>query len=519
MKTKIIYLLIIFFIYSCNKDDIKKDDEKETKDIDIKVSLAKPSNNIISMEKDTIIIAFDKKISLKNNKEIQNEDINSFVKLEISSKSNDRLKMTTRINKTKDSIFIYLKDNFNVKASYVLSILMGEKIEGISGNKKETFSFTTKFYKKIKTIKKSSVKDKAVLLGNFPNYSHLSGLFNTNSNFDADVYFVYYDTPNHDGKNVVASGIVAVPKSTDAMPILSYHHGTRVKNENVPSSLSTNNAIEDLGLGTNFHAIVQLLLESVSTFGFIMSMPDYIGFGSSKDEFHPYVIKKTSKTTSLNLIKAAKELVKAENKKLNGKLFLTGFSQGGYVTLATQIGFKENPIDGLQITASAPTAGVYSLTDVVNAYNAGDKYDYPIFFLYPLYVYNKVYNDIVINKYIKSPYDTKISLFDQKKDYSEINNEFPKDLSKLITADFLADKKKFPMYNRLKENNLNELKSVDYDCRFYHSTGDDVAKKEQSKNIANKITNSTYMFSDSGTHSESFVPLTSSVLKWFITLK
>src|SRR5262249_54795215 len=45
----------------------------------------------------------------------------------------------------------------------------------------------------------------------------------------------------------------------------------------------------------------------------------------------------------------------------NGKLFITGYSQGGYVAMATHKALQASPPTGLTVVASAPMSGPYAL--------------------------------------------------------------------------------------------------------------------------------------------------------------
>jgi hypothetical protein len=67
----------------------------------------------------------------------------------------------------------------------------------------------------------------------------LSGLdVNTNEFlYDIEIYKVVYNTVYH-GSTITASGLVAIPKTTDQVGMLSFHHGTITNRADAPSNLS-----------------------------------------------------------------------------------------------------------------------------------------------------------------------------------------------------------------------------------------------------------------------------------------
>jgi hypothetical protein len=86
--------------------------------------------------------------------------------------------------------------------------------------------------------------------------------------YDIKVYKVKYKT-SFEGDTIIASGLIAVPvpqKSSNAFPMLSYQHGTITTNAESP----TGNPQSE---GTAF------AIYMAST-GYIVMIPDYIGFGS-----------------------------------------------------------------------------------------------------------------------------------------------------------------------------------------------------------------------------------------------
>ncbi len=76
-----------------------------------------------------------------------------------------------------------------------------------------------------------------------------------------------------------------------------------------------------------------ILLASI---GYIAVLPDYIGYGDSTNELHPYVHAATLASATVDMNRAARKFLAGINRSTNGQFFLTGYSEGGYATLATQ---------------------------------------------------------------------------------------------------------------------------------------------------------------------------------------
>ena len=139
--------------------------------------------------------------------------------------------------------------------------------------------------------------------------------------YSVKTYRLEYLTSDADGLPVRASGLVAVPvKAAGAKsPLLSYQHATTFRDAEVPS----NNAVA---------SEVSVVLASL---GFIVAAPDYVGYGVSKGTAHPYLLGAPSGAAVVDFLTASDTWRRANGVIDNGQLFLTGYSEGGYVTMAT----------------------------------------------------------------------------------------------------------------------------------------------------------------------------------------
>ncbi len=104
------------------------------------------------------------------------------------------------------------------------------------------------------------------------NYAQISAFIK--NGFTA--YRITYNTVNVDGKAVVASGALFIPDVKGPLPLLSYNHGTLFPSQekSAPSYLSGNAEMT--------------ICKLFSGAGYLVVMPDYIGYGSTKGLRHPY---------------------------------------------------------------------------------------------------------------------------------------------------------------------------------------------------------------------------------------
>lgn len=174
-------------------------------------------------------------------------------------------------------------------------------------------------------------------------------------------YRLEYITSDADGKEVRASGLVSLPiKPAGAQsPVLSYQHGTIFQDAKAPS----NNAVA---------SEVAVVLASL---GYIVLAPDYVGFGVSKGTPHPYLLAAPSAAVTIDFLTAARTWRGQAGVADNGQLFLTGYSEGGYVTMAAHRALQQSGSPHLQqLRMAVLGAGPYNvqatmdgLVDVVRA--------------------------------------------------------------------------------------------------------------------------------------------------------
>jgi hypothetical protein len=101
-----------------------------------------------------------------------------------------------------------------------------------------------------------------------------------------------------------------------------------------------------------------------SIFDCAVLIPDYIGYGESKSTTHPYTHGESLGQTGLDFIRAYREYMSAPAVALpfNNDIVITGYSEGGYASIALHKAIDAHPSDGLKVLKTVAGAGAYDLT-------------------------------------------------------------------------------------------------------------------------------------------------------------
>ncbi|MBV9914029.1 MAG: prolyl oligopeptidase family serine peptidase [Sinobacteraceae bacterium] len=179
-----------------------------------------------------------------------------------------------------------------------------------------------------------------------------------------NVFQLKYETVGGRGEAATASGALMVPIGTDpacqgARPIVEYAHGTtpdKTYNLAVLGSSSTE----------------ALLLAAVfASRGYVVVAPNYAGYDSSDLPYHPYLNADQQSKDMIDALAAARTALSIVGLAVsdNHKLFITGYSQGGFVAMATQ---KAMQASGTTVTAGAHMSGPYALAAFGDAIFMGE---------------------------------------------------------------------------------------------------------------------------------------------------
>ena len=202
-----------------------------------------------------------------------------------------------------------------------------------------------------------------------------------------DIHQLRYNTVDPVGQPTTASGAMMIPTGADPAcqgprPILTYAHGTSVER----SFNIANITDEAEGL---------LMVVAFAAHGYVVVAPNYAGLDTSELSFHPFLNADQQSKDAADAITAARSALPtsfAPTVTDGGKLFITGYSQGGFVAMALHRLLQET---GAQVTASAPMSGPYALGAFGDAVFQGQVVrSAPLFVAYLATGYQRAYGDI-----------------------------------------------------------------------------------------------------------------------------
>ncbi len=238
------------------------------------------------------------------------------------------------------------------------------------------------------------------------------------------LYRVTYQSaiPERANRPITATGLVAVPDTAGtAFPVVSYQHGTVYGKDEVPS-------IPEKSPET------QLMLAQFAGQGYIVIGADYFGMGTSPEP-EGYLVKASHQQATYDMLRASKAVLR-DLKLRPTKLFLAGWSQGGFVTMAfleklEQIGV---PVQAAAIASAPPDLyaalrGALYFPRAIDAPWLGTMFVMTAFSFEHYYgvpglahsVINDQYYDMARRAYLREPFDVA---------------KFPTDLHKLIRKEY-----------------------------------------------------------------------------------
>lgn len=397
-----------------------------------------------------------------------------------------------------------------------LFLLLVVTFSGCDINNNDEPEITDKYlvsFEKHKTYKLAEMKAVLSLYANlYPDLKNISD----NLEHDIDVYTITYTT-KFKGNDVIASGLVSVPSAAGIYPLMSYQNGTNTLHSEAPSVNPDNQLF--------------LLLEFIASTGFVVSVPDYLGFGASSNMFHPYLDKESTIQSVTDMLRAVEELTANHLKfETNNDLYITGYSQGGWATMQLQKAIEENSASEFNLKASSCGAGPYDLR-YVNDYILGlTNYPMPYFVGYIFNSYLNL-NDITTpaGDIFKSPYDQRImTLFNGTKTGDEINAQLTTATADLFTTDYKStsntNAKFSSVISSLDKNSIAAWKT-NIPTLLTHGTADNYVPEQISKNMYNdfvakgvEASKIQYIEIEGAGHSSAIIPSGVATFNWFIEL-
>lgn len=280
--------------------------------------------------------------------------------------------------------------------------------------------------------------------------------------FDLKLYTVVYWTIDGSGQPIPASGVVCVPDGVSSAPTLSLQHGTMLMKSEAPSVSDGG----EMAFGVTYAA----------SEGFLTSIPDHAGLGVAAlpiaDLYHPYCQWEPIADSDADMLVALRTFLSKAIERgdletkitQDGRLFLCGYSEGGYATLGLQRELEANPdlYDAGEIVANGAMAGPYSLSGVMlDRLMADEKFRVPYFAPYLLVTMSDDYNLYQsASDYMASPYDQTVApLIDGYHSSSAVNDAMPSLVRQCLLPSIQTelDNDTGPFFEGLRKNDLVDL--------------------------------------------------------------
>ncbi len=192
---------------------------------------------------------------------------------------------------------------------------------------------------------------------------------------DIKVEKVTYQTKGSAGETTNATAALMLPSGDSAdcqgdRPVLLYAHGT-----------TTDKGYDFSQVGNASNPAVgeaNLIAANFAAQGYIVVAPNYAGYDDSELDYHPYLVAEQQSNDMVDALNGSRAMIDAQKQANNanyasikdsGKLYISGYSQGGHVAMATArlLQSKNKPV-----TAIAPLSGPYALAAFGDAIFAGN---------------------------------------------------------------------------------------------------------------------------------------------------
>jgi pimeloyl-ACP methyl ester carboxylesterase len=181
-----------------------------------------------------------------------------------------------------------------------------------------------------------------------------------------DFYYIKFWTMGAVNEMTESSGALMVPTGaapacSGPRPIVLYAHGTQFEKAFNIADITDPSNTEGALVAAMFAAQ-----------GYIVVAPNYAGYDSSTLGYHPFLNATQQSGEMIDALAAARTALPttfAASTSDSGKLFLTGYSEGGFVAMATQRALEAT---GKSVSAAAPMSGPYALEALFDAVIIGN---------------------------------------------------------------------------------------------------------------------------------------------------
>ena len=220
------------------------------------------------------------------------------------------------------------------------------------------------------------------------NAEQRDGFYDHGSSWWYDMHWYTYDYPsiNADGQPLILSSMACMPdEDCDYVNgVIIGCHITIASNGECPSQYNTSGTtLSDVGM-MMMHASSGTIhaSESDNAYYSLVILPDYEGYGVTRDLVHPYIYQELTARQVVDATRYGIALYNTDSQvnsirhpfRSDWRSVCVGYSQGGAVALATQRFIEQNGLtDELRLTGSVCGDGPYDLISTLMYYTERDN--------------------------------------------------------------------------------------------------------------------------------------------------
>ena len=241
-----------------------------------------------------------------------------------------------------------------------------------------------------------------------------------------DLYALRYRTTGVDGRPTTASALTVLPHTRErSLRTVTWLHGTLVYRGDAPSR------------NDNLDRAVAVLFAAS---GDAVVAPDYLGLGTGPGT-HPYMLSRPTVTATVDAMRASRVLAARNGTRLDGKVLVSGFSQGGQASML--VGRALQSSREFDLGGIAAIAGPYDIRgqELPAALDGRlDSVSATFYLGYAITAWNRVHRLYDSpSAAFRAPYDQVVeSLFDGNHQEEDVIRALPSTPQELFTDEFLA---------------------------------------------------------------------------------
>jgi len=249
-------------------------------------------------------------------------------------------------------------------------------------------------------------------------------------------------------KPVTLSGSILIPKKyvDNKKPLLVFCHGTTF-NQNVASNWNSPMHIEALSAMNNY----------------ITFLPDYLGYGLSKEEVPTYMDKKNTVKHIKDFIKYGMKALKELNIAHSNSINILGFSQGGHAAISLAEDQNKKKSKDFSLKKVVSIGGPTDLNENLEYILKQELFKNSGYVTYILGSYNHYYWRKKTSKFFKQPYDNLVEGFQERKiTLKMLNDSTTSNIKELMKESFIKkyiSKSSYKIRKEFTKNSIQPFKT------------------------------------------------------------